>query len=274
MRKTGHNNPIDQFQGKLFKRRVVNLLALVLLLTLTLLAFIYPIPWWTYALVVLTWFLITLGGSFFVGWDYHLKSWHKNEKSGNNWLSITFDDGPNPEFTPRVLELLKKHNAKATFFCIGKHVENHPKILMRILADGHSVGNHTYSHSKSFGFFGFEKVKTELQQTKSVVKKQTGLKMNLYRPAFGVTNPQIEKAVTDLGLQSIGWSIRSLDTTPRSANSVLDRITSKVSKGDIILLHDTSEKTITVLERLLVFMHEENLESVPVDRLLEIEAYE
>lgn len=255
-------------------RRVVNPIALGLLLILTILAFFYTIPWWNYAIVVLIWLLITLCGSFFVGWDYHLKSLHKNKKSSGNWVSITFDDGPNPEFTPRILKLLKKQDAKATFFCIGKHVENHPEILMQILADGHSVGNHTYSHSKSFGFFGFKKVKAELQQTKSIVKKQTGLKMNLYRPAFGVTNPQIEKAVTDLGLQSIGWSVRSLDTTPRSANSVLDRITSKVAKGDIILLHDTSEKTIMVLERLLVFMQEENLESVPVERLLEIEAYE
>ena len=97
--------------------------------------------------------------------------------------------------------------------------------------------------------------------------------MNLYRPAFGVTNPQIEKAVNGLGLHSIGWSVRSLDTTPRSADSVFKRVTAKVSKGDIILLHDTSEKTIAVLERLLVFLRKENLESVPVERLLEIKAY-
>ncbi len=258
----------------MLRRRVVNPLALVLLLTLVVLAFFIPLPWWAIALVVVAWFLITLFGSFFVGWDYHLTSLHSNKKSSGNWVSITFDDGPNPEFTPRVLKLLKKHDVKATFFCIGQHIENHPDILKQILADGHSVGNHTYSHSKSFGFFGFEKVKAELQQTKSTVKKLTGLKMNLFRPAFGVTNPQIEKAVKTLGLQSIGWSVRSLDTTPRPENSVLDRITSKVSKGDIILLHDTSEKTIAVLERLLVFLQEKNLQSVTVERLLGIEAYD
>jgi len=255
-------------------RRVVNPLSLLFILTLALWTFFSPVPWWTYAIVVLAWFLITLCGSFFVGWDYHLKSLHKNEKSSDNWVSITFDDGPNPEFTPKILKLLKEHSAKATFFCIGQHIENHPDILKQILADGHSVGNHTYSHSKFFGFFGLKRVKAELQQTKSTVKKLTGLKMNLFRPAFGVTNPQIEKAVKTLGLQSIGWSVRSLDTTPRPENSVLDRITSKVSKGDIILLHDTSEKTIAVLERLLVFLQEKNLQSVTVERLLGIEAYD
>lgn len=257
----------------MLRRRVVNPLALVLILGLAVMPIVIPIPWWAFALVILIWFLITAFGSFFVKWNYHLKSAHSNKKTAGNWVSITFDDGPNPEFTPIVLKLLREHGARATFFCIGQHVESHPDILKQILADGHSIGNHTYSHSKSFGFFNSKKVKAELQATKSIVKKLTGKEMNLYRPAFGVTNPQIEKAVKSLGLQSIGWSVRSLDTTLRSENTVLDRITSKVSKGDIILLHDTSEKTIAVLERLLVFLRKENLQSVTVERLLEIEAY-
>ena len=110
-------------------RRVVNPLSLLFILTLALWTFFSPVPWWTYAIVVLAWFLITLCGSFFVGWDYHLKSLHKNEKSSDNWVSITFDDGPKPEFTPKILKLLKEHSAKATFFCIGQHIENHPDIL-------------------------------------------------------------------------------------------------------------------------------------------------
>ena len=255
------------------KRRVINPLALIVLLTLAVWAIFVPIPWWAYALVVLFWFVITAFGSFFVGWDYHLKSLHGNKRIAGNWVSITFDDGPHPKFTPRALNLLKEHGAKATFFCIGQQIENHPDIVRLILADGHSIGNHTYSHSKAFGFFRSEKVKNELAKTQSIVKELTGLEMNLYRPAFGVTNPQIGKAVKSLGLYSIGWSVRSLDTTPRSEKMILNRITSQVVKGDIILLHDTSEKTIAVLERLLVFMREENLRSVTVGQLLEIEAY-
>ncbi len=257
----------------MLRRRVVNPVALVLLLILALSTFLFPVLWWTFSFVILVWLVITAFGSFFVGWNYHLKSLHSNKKSSSNWVSITFDDGPNPKFTPIVLKLLKKYDAKATFFCIGQHIENHPDILKEILAEGHSIGNHTYSHSKSFGFFSSEKVKDELRKTNSIVKKFTGLEMNLYRPAFGVTNPQIEKSVKSLGLQSIGWRVRSLDTTSRSEKMILKRITAKISKGDIVLLHDTSAKTIAVLERLLVFLRKANLESVPVERLLEIEAY-
>ena len=162
---------------------------------------------------------------------------------------------------------------KATFFVIGKQAEKHPDIVRQILKEGHSIGNHTYSHSTSFGFFGARKVTEELARTQSLVQEITGQKMNLYRPAFGVTNPQIEKAVDSLGLRSIGWSVRSLDTTPRSEKRILNRITSRVSAGDIVLLHDTSEKSVAVLERLLVFLREKKLESVTVERLLEIKAY-
>ena len=264
---------MDTWRRRLFRRGPVTLLAVTVLLLLATLDFFLPVPWWTYVLTIFAWFLITCLGSFFIGWDYHLKSLHGNKNMSENWVSITFDDGPNPEFTARILKLLKQHGAKATFFCIGKHVENYPDIIKEILTDGHSIGNHTYSHSQAFGFFGTEKVKAELKRTTSIVKNLTGLEMNLYRPSFGVTNPQIEKAVKGLGLYSIGWSVRSLDTTPRSEKAVLRRITSKVSKGDIILLHDTSEKSVAVLERLLVFLRNRNLKSVPVEQLLEIESY-
>ena len=257
----------------MLKRRIINAVALVLLLVLAVYAIYIPTPWWAFALIIGVWFIITTFGSFFVGWNYHLKSLHDNKQCDGNWVSVTFDDGPNPEFTQKVLRVLKAHGAKATFFCIGQHVENHPDIVSQILADGHSIGNHTYSHSKSFGFFSFDQVKAELQRTNAIVTASTGRQMNLYRPAFGVTNPQIEKAVKRLGLQSIGWNVRSLDTTSRSEQKVFDSITAKVSKGDIILLHDTSDKTVRVLERLLVFLREKNLQSVTVERLLEIEAY-
>jgi peptidoglycan/xylan/chitin deacetylase (PgdA/CDA1 family) len=216
---------------------------------------------------------ITVCGSFFIQWNYHLTSLHTNKNIAKNQIALTFDDGPHPEFTPKVLDLLKKHRAKATFFCIGQHIEKHPELFKRILDEGHSVGNHTYSHSKFFGFFGTERVISELNRTKKIVKNIIGKSLELYRPAFGVTNPMIEKAVKHLKVQSIGWSIRSLDTTSRSEKAILNRITEKVSKGDIILLHDTGQKTVHVLEQLLLFLKDKNLESVTVDKLLELKAY-
>ncbi|MFS4493064.1 polysaccharide deacetylase family protein [Maribacter sp. 2308TA10-17] len=258
----------------MLRRGPVNSIAGITLALLTISSFIVEVPWWSFLFIVIVWFLITLCGSFFIRWNYHLTSLHSNKKINKQEVAITFDDGPHPEFTPKALDLLKNYNAKATFFCIGQQVEKHPEILKRILAEGHLVGNHTYSHSKSFGFFNTAKVVSELLQTNQVIKDLTGKEMKLYRPAFAVTNPMIERAVKQLKVSSIGWNVRSLDTTSRSEKMILKRITGTVSKGDVILLHDTSQKTINVLEQLLLFLQEKNLESVTIDQLLEIEAYE
>ncbi len=254
-------------------RRVINPVAFIIILALLALGFITKIGWWPLALGLFIWFSITVLGSFFIQWDYHFKSLHSNKNIKESYISITFDDGPNAAFTPKVLDLLKQYNAKGTFFCIGQQIEKHPEIFRRIIAEGHSVGNHTYFHSKFFGFYGADKVKAELQQTNTLVKDLTNLQMNLYRPAFGVTNPKIEKAITVLKIYSIGWNVRSLDTTFRSEAKVLDRITSKISRGDIVLLHDTSKKTIAVLEQLLLFLDNKKLKSVTVDQLLNIKPY-
>lgn len=257
----------------MLKRKIINNIAIVALTILLTLTFFSILSWWWVVLTVFIWLLITLSGSFFIQWNYHFTSFHSNPNNTRNQIAITFDDGPNPVYTPVVLDLLAKHKAKATFFCIGKQIEKHPEIVQRILSEGHVIGNHTYSHSKSFGFLKTEKVKTELHKTNRIVTQLFNKKMILYRPAFGVTNPKIQKAVQQLNLHSIGWNVRSLDTTSRTESQVLQRITSKIAKGDIVLLHDTSAKSVTVLEQLLLFLHEKSLKSVTVDHLLEIEAY-
>lgn len=258
----------------MLRRRTISLLVLLLFGLLLFLDSTYEMPSWPFAVLFLAFLGITVGGSFFIQWNYHLTSLHANEATQDRRISLTFDDGPHPQYTPKTLELLEKYDAKATFFCIGKAIEKHPEIFKQILDKGHSVGNHTYSHSKSFGFFGTVKVMEELQHTIDIVLQLTGKRLKLYRPAFGVTNPMIEKAVDRLHLKSIGWSVRSLDTTARDETAVLERITGKLSKGDIVLLHDTSQKTVDVLERLLLFLDENQLKSVTVDQLLNIEAYE
>ncbi len=228
---------------------------------------------WLFLLFVLLWILITAIGSFQIKWNYHLQSLNHNFKTSGNHISITFDDGPNPDFTPKVLSLLKENNAKATFFLIGKNAGKHPEIVRQIIAEGHSIGNHSYSHSKNFGFFSSEKVAVELNQTNSILKKITGNELKMFRPPFGVTNPNIKKALKKTGHFSIGWSKRSFDTTNISEEKILQRITSNLKKGDIILLHDSSTKTVAVLEQLLLTLPSHKLQSVAVDRLLEIEPY-
>src|SRR5690606_12230712 len=235
--------------------------------------FLIDISFWWFILLGFIWFSLTALGSGLIGWNYHIRALNSNPSISKNQVAITFDDGPNPEFTPQVLELLKKHQTKATFFCIGIQVDSHPELFKRILNDGHTVGNHTYSHDNMFGFFSTEKVISELKQTNKIVLEQTGLKLNLYRPAFGVTNPRIKKALKATKLHAIGWNKRSLDTTGLSKETILKRASKDLKKGDVILLHDSSEKTLWVLEQLLLILQKQNLQAVTVDSLFNIEPY-
>ncbi len=240
---------------------------------LLIFGFFGEVPVWLYVSFLIIWILITAIGSFQIKMNYHLHSLNHNYRVLENYIAITFDDGPNPDFTPQILDLLKKHKAKATFFLIGKNAEQHPDLVQRIINEGHTIGNHSYSHSKNFGFFSAKRVTSELIKTDEILESITSKKLKLFRPPFGVTNPNIKRALRRMGYHSIGWSKRSMDTTNISEEKIFKRITSNLRKGDVILLHDTGPKTIVVLERLLLFLWSHELQSVPVDRLLEIEAY-
>ncbi len=228
--------------------------------------------WWIVGLVTF-WLILTGVGSFHIRWNYFLPSKHKNTTSKENVITLTFDDGPNAEFTPKVLNLLKKHKAKATFFLIGKYIKKNPEILKRILAEGHVIGNHSYEHGNNNGFLSTKNILVDLKKTNQLVKELTGLELKLFRPPFGVTNPNIAKAVKILNIQSIGWSIRSLDTKAKDPQKVFRKIKNNLNKGEVILLHDTSELTLKVLVQLLPLLEEKNMKTLTIDKLFKIKAY-
>ncbi|GEQ85238.1 polysaccharide deacetylase [Patiriisocius marinistellae] len=257
----------------MLKFTTVNIIFSVLLLSAIVARFFIAFSWNVFTLILFTWFALTVFGSAFIRWNYFFKSLSSSPNTIENQIAITFDDGPNPGFTPQILSLLKLHNATATFFCIGVHIKKYPELFKQIIAEGHTVGNHTYTHSEGFGFFSTKKVIAELEQTNALVKKITGLEMQLYRPVFGVTNPRIKRALKALPLISIGWNKRSLDTRPLAVHIIKKRVTNNLKKGDIILLHDSSEKTIAVLEHLLLTLQSKQMQSVSVDTLLKIKAY-
>ena len=257
----------------MLKFRSVNITASILFILLIILYIYFNISILWLLLLGITWLVITMFGSGLIGWNYHINAINANPKIAHNYVAITFDDGPNSKYTPKVLELLQKHKAKATFFCVGKHIEAQPDIFKSIIEQGHTIGNHTFSHANSFGFFSTKKVLSELNETNSLVKKLTGKSLLLFRPAFGVTNPRIKRAVNQLNLQTVGWNKRSLDTTKLTEKQILARITKNLKKGDVILLHDTSNKSIAVLEQLLLFLHQNNLQSVTVNDLFNVKAY-
>lgn len=253
--------------------KTINIIVSVALVVLVASNFFISIPATYYLLLFVFWFCITLLGSTLIQWNYHLTSLNSNPEIEDNFVAITFDDGPNSDFTPQVLSLLKKFNMKATFFCIGRNAEANSTLCRQIISEGHTIGNHTYSHANNFGFYSTERVVSELKKTNRIIKEQTGLELKLYRPAFGVTNPKIKKALKITGLRSVGWNKRSLDTTPLSEQKILGRLTHNLKKGDVLLLHDSSSKSVGVLEQLLLFLQTKKLESVTVDQLLEVQAY-
>ena len=150
----------------------------------------------------------------------------------------------------------------------------HPTILKDIVNQGHTIGNHTYTHSYLMGFFRKQKVIHEINKTQKLVDKILGKKMKLFRPPFGITNPSIAEAIQQEKKQVIGWNIRSLDSVINDEKKILNRIKNKISPGAVILLHDTSKKSIAVLKQLLLFLYENNYQSVTVDTLFDIDAYE
>lgn len=212
------------------------------------------------------WFLLVLYGSFFIQSNYHLKALTK-VKTGKNLVAITFDDGPS-SFTKEVLDILDKYQAKATFFCVGKNIESNPELFKLILEKGHLVGNHTYSHSNNIGFSRTHTVKAEIDKNDEIIEKYSGSKPKYYRPPFGVTNPRIARALNKTQHEVIGWNIRSLDTFIHDEDKIYNRIIRQIRPGSIILLHDTSERSVHVLERLLIHLDSMNYRSITVDELL------
>ncbi|MCD8540485.1 MAG: polysaccharide deacetylase family protein, partial [Leadbetterella sp.] len=129
--------------------RINTLLLVFGIVTWLVIRVFYPVSAAWFLFPFLAWLVITVAGSFSIGWNYHLKALHENP--GSERIALTFDDGPG-EYTGAILDLLKEFNGKASFFLIGRQVEKYPGLVQRILSEGHTIGNHTYSHSPGTGF--------------------------------------------------------------------------------------------------------------------------
>lgn len=164
---------------------------------------------------------------------------------------LTFDDGPHPVYTPELLDLLKEKGITATFFLIGENAEKNPEIVKRIIMEGHRIGIHSYYHKPAFTYSSKKKVIDELVRTKALLEKITGREVILFRPPFGVTNPNIAAAVRSLNLKAVGWSIRTLDTIGKPEGWVLARVEKSLSEGDIILMHDRMPGCLSLVKRVL-----------------------
>lgn len=193
----------------------------------------------------------TVWASFHLNLQFFIPSTQHFRNVNNAGIALTFDDGPHPEWTPRVLNLLAENNIKATFFLIGKNAEQHPEIVKRISDEGHTIGNHSYHHEDKFPMKKRIEIQQEIIQNNALLKELTGKEIHYFRPPFGVSNPRIAKGIKDLKMQTIGWSIRSFDTVAKDVQSITKRVLKNPRQGDVILLHDTQEKTLTALSIII-----------------------
>lgn len=251
----------------------INILFLTLLILLLILSCYITVKWWYFLVLLGIRFIVLLIGSSLIQLNFHVKAYCNNPNEKGKKIALTFDDGPNP-ITPQILEILERHKAKATFFCIGKHIEKHPEILKQTVQGGHLVGNHSYSHSHLFDFYRKDKIVLELQKADNIIKEVIGKRPTFFRPPYGVTNPSIRKALGITNHHVIGWSIRSMDGIIKNENIIFNRIVKRISPGSIVLLHDTSQTTVKVLEQLLLFLKSNKYQIVSLEELLEIKAYE
>lgn len=241
-------------------------ISILIFIAITLAVYFLQGELWMYFVILAIFGVVTFLGVTNMDLNWFLKSFIRNPKAEDRIIALTFDDGPT-EFTPKFLDLLARHEQKATFFCIGTQIIKYPEILNRTVAEGHEVGNHTFSHSKATGFLSTFRMKREILRNDRVMLKKADLTTDLYRPPFGITNPNIARAISITGKKSIGWNIRSFDTAISNEKKILKRILPKIKPGSIILLHDTSDKSYRVLQEILLFLERENYKSVTVSEL-------
>ncbi|MES2813140.1 MAG: polysaccharide deacetylase family protein [Bacteroidota bacterium] len=161
--------------------------------------------------------------------------------NSENKIYLTFDDGPTAEVTEWVLELLKQNEIKATFFCIGKNIQNYPDIFKKVVSEGHAVGNHTYNHLSGWETSTEEYLKNT-NKCDVEICKTNGVKSSLFRPPYGKITPSQSKKLRNLGYKIIMWDILTADfDTTISPEKCLENATEKVESGSVIVFHDSKK---------------------------------
>jgi peptidoglycan/xylan/chitin deacetylase (PgdA/CDA1 family) len=190
------------------------------------------------------------------------------------YVAITFDDGPNPRNTPKLLKMLADRDIKATFFVVGEVAAENPDILRQIADQGHEIGNHSWSHpilSKKSAEF----VHDELRKTDDVIRQVTGTRPTLFRPPYGAfTDDQDRTARDEFGYSIVLWSVDPLDWKKPGASAITQRIVSRTGKGSIVLAHDIHSGTVAAMPSTLDQLLAKGYQFVTVSELMRHETAE
>jgi peptidoglycan/xylan/chitin deacetylase (PgdA/CDA1 family) len=191
-------------------------------------------------------------------------------------VAISFDDGPHPDFTPRVADLLRSAGAKATFFCVGKNLEAHLPVARELLAQGHELANHTFSHDTKRDLFSQSRLQADIDRCQKALATLTTPPL-MYRPAVGIKNPPVHAAAKALGLTVVTWSDAARDGAWDLTDAAVRRLAARAKPGDILALHDgiigdhqrpRREATLRHLPVLLSALRERGFELTTVSAVL------
>lgn len=187
-------------------------------------------------------------------------------------VALTFDDGPDPEVTPRVLDLLDNAGARASFFCIGRRVAAHPELAAEIVRRGHRIENHTWSHPHGFACYLPAAQRRQMLRAQQAIERATGRAPALFRPPAGLRNPLTERELCRAGLALAAWTRRGYDAVERDPARILRRLLGGLRAGDVLLLHDGSAVTgagnpvvLAVLPGLLAELAARGLKGVAME---------
>lgn len=192
-------------------------------------------------------------------------------------VAITFDDGPDPQLTPRVLEVLEAHGVRATFFCIAEKAVRHPDLTREIVRRGHTVENHSHSHPHTFAFLMLRGLRRDLANAQSMLAELTGRAPRFFRAPMGFRNPLLEPVLHEIGLSLVTWTRRGFDTHRGDPAVVEAKLGRRLAAGDILVLHDSHSAiapsgrpvVLEVLPRLLETLRSQGLKPVTLDQAID-----
>lgn len=194
---------------------------------------------------------------------------------GSKQIALTYDDGPNDPHTLHLLDVLAKHDVHATFFAIGQYVKQRPDIVRQLVAAGHLVGNHTFTHPNLI-FTSAAQTRAQLQQCNQALNDAVGEHSRLFRPPFGARLPQTLRIARELGLDPIMWNVTGWDWNSPPADEIERKVTGQIRGGDVILLHDGGHQqmgadrsqTVLVTDRLIQRYKQEGYEFVTIPEMM------
>lgn len=205
------------------------------------------------------------------------KAFHGTRR-GSKQIALTFDDGPNDPDTFDLLEVLAKHNVRATFFLIGQFARQRPDIAREVAKQGHVIGNHTFTHPL-LTFTSAAQIRQEIVRCREAISEAIGEHSNLFRPPFGGRRPGVFGLVRQLGLEPIMWNVTGYDWDAPSMDYIEQKVTRRIRGGDVVLLHDGSHlafggdrsKTVQVVDRIVPRYQAEGFEFVTVPEMMRSE---